>query len=148
MPHYATVLQQIWSYTANQSAQNFFFCVNACPIIQGIYPENFTFISPVISEICFMMLLLYSISDHTPANQSAQTGCVYLAHNSRNLPLKSSVLYLQSFLRYASLWYFLWHIWSYTHQWSASKIILGVYTCPIIQGIYPEKFTFISPVIF
>ena len=42
------------------------------PIIQGICPEKFTFISPVIFEICLNMPLFHSIACHRSGNKSAQ----------------------------------------------------------------------------
>ena len=139
------------------------------------------------------MLHFYSISGHTPANQSAQTftGCVHQAQSSWNIQwkihfdlstlfilfiayivihlpisrpktyfwvsvpgpyfreyaLKNSLLYLQFFLRCASLSYFLIAYLSYAHQSVGQKLTWSVCAWQIIQETYPEKFISLSPVI-
>ena len=68
--HNATFSKHMWSYTCQYVSP--ILGVNTWPMIQGICPEKFTFISVVVFEICVEMLIFHGISGHTPANMSAQ----------------------------------------------------------------------------
>ena len=66
------------------------FGVYTWPIIQGINPEKITPMSPVISEICvFMLFLIAYPAIHAQICQpKTYIWCVYLVHNSGNMPWK------------------------------------------------------------
>ena len=128
---------------------NLILHVHTWLMIHEICPEKFTFISSAVSEMCLIMLLFDSILVvNLPIRQpKTYTGCEHLAHNLRNIPQKIHFYVSIHFWDMPLYATFSYHIWSNTGQSVGQKLILGVCTQLIIQGIYPKNFTFISPVI-
>ena len=69
MAHYAPFYSIPGHTPANKLEQNLNWSVYLTHNL-GICPEKFSFISPVISEICLNKLLFHSKSGHTRANMS------------------------------------------------------------------------------